>query len=242
MQKNVVVAQQISHSDHGRGKIRNVSLAVPEKEIFALIGLSGSGKTSLLKLLSGFEQPERGILALFGNPEPSFEEYRRVGSVLESGGFYEKISANANLKMKALALGNYKRELTREAIRITGLEKVARKRVISYSEEQKIRLGIAMAIIGSPKLLLLDEVLDSISGKEREELLKLIKKLNQKYGLTVLITSQDAQTVQKIATWYGVIRKGMMTAQFPAEQLAQYQHELIELQSRQKGEEEGKQR
>lgn len=99
-------------------------------------------------------------------------------------GFYENMSGRANIKMKALAFGNYKRELLWEAVRITEMEDIVRKRVRSYTQEQKIRLGIAMAIVGSPKMLLLDEALDHVSQKERGNLVKLIKLLNRKYGLT----------------------------------------------------------
>lgn len=218
MQKNAIVAQQLYHSSHGNVLIRNVSIAVPEGEIYAVVGEDGCGKTSLLKILSGFEKPERGILALFGNPNPSLEEYRKVGVVPEQGGFYERMSGKANLKMKSLAFGNYTKERIQEAVRITGLEKMARRRAKSYNAEQKVRLGIAMAVIGSPKILLIDEKLDGISQEERAEIAKILKRLNKKYRLTIVIATREIQNVREIATWYGMMRKGVVTTQFPEEQ------------------------
>ena len=123
------------------------------------------------------------------------------------------MSGRANIKMKALAFGNYKRELLWEAVRITGLEDIVRKKVKSYTQEQKIRLGIAMAIVGSPKLLLLDETLDHVGQKERENLVKLVKILNRKYGLTILISSSHPQTAQIIGTSYGIMKKGTLLMQ-----------------------------
>ncbi len=106
-----------------------------------------------------------------------------------------------------------KRELLWEAVRITGLEDIVRKKVKSYTQEQKIRLGIAMAIVGSPKLLLLDETLDHVGRKERENLVKLVKILNRKYGLTILISSSHPQTAQIIGTSYGIMKKGTLLMQ-----------------------------
>lgn len=213
MRKNVVIAQRLYYSKNGRAFVQNGNLAVSEKEIFVLIGPEGSGKTSLFQLLSGCLKPEKGMLVLFGNPMPFFKEYRRVGMVQAEKGFYENMSGRANIKMKALAFGNYKRELLWEAVRITGLEDIVRKKVKSYTQEQKIRLGIAMAIVGSPKLLLLDETLDHVRQKERENLVKLVKILNRKYGLTILISSSHPQTAQIIGTSYGIMKKGTLLMQ-----------------------------
>ena len=210
MRKNIVIAQRLYYSKHGRVFVQNGNLAVSEKEIFVLIGPQGSGKTSLFQLLRGCLRPEKGMLVLFGNPMPSFKEYRRVGMVQAEKGFYENMSGRANIKMKALAFGNYKRELLWEAVRITEMEDIVRKRVRSYTQEQKIRLGIAMAIVGSPKMLLLDEALDHVSQKERGNLVKLIKLLNRKYGLTILISSSNPQTAQIIGTSYGIMKKGTL--------------------------------
>lgn len=213
MRKNVVIAQRLYYSKNGRAFVQNGNLAVSEKEIFVLIGPEGSGKTSLFQLLSGCLKPEKGMLVLFGNPMPFFKEYRRVGMVQAEKGFYENMSGRANLKMKALAFGNYRKELIEEAVQITGLEKVMRKKVKSYTQEQKIRLGIAMAIVGSPRLLLLDEPFAHISEKEREDLLKMIKGLNRKYGLTILISASDPQSVKRVGTSYGMIKRGVLAMQ-----------------------------
>lgn len=213
MRKNVVIAQRLYYSKNGRAFVQNGNLAVSEKEIFVLIGPEGSGKTSLFQLLSGCLKPEKGMLVLFGNPMPFFKEYRRVGMVQAEKGFYENMSGRANLKMKALAFGNYRKELIEEAVQITGLEKVMRKKVKSYTQEQKIRLGIAMAIVGSPRLLLLDEPFAHISEKEREDLLKMIKRLNRKYGLTILISASDPQSVKRVGTSYGMIKRGVLAMQ-----------------------------
>ena len=129
MRKNIVIAQRLYYSKHGRVFVQNGNLAVSEKEIFVLIGPQGSGKTSLFQLLRGCLRPEKGMLVLFGNPMPSFKEYRRVGMVQAEKGFYENMSGRANIKMKALAFGNYKRELLWEAVRITEMEDIVRKRV-----------------------------------------------------------------------------------------------------------------
>ncbi len=218
MRKHIVVAQRLYYSKKGRPWIQNGNLAVLEREIFVLIGPEGSGKTTLFQLLSGCIKPERGILALFGNPTPSFKEYRKVGFVQEDEGFYENMSGRANLKMKALAFGNYRKELIEEAVQITGLEHIVRKKVKSYTQEQKIRLGIAMAIVGSPRLLLLDEPFAHIFEKEREDLLKMIKRLNQKYGLTILISASDPQSVKHVGTSYGMIKKGVLAMQSQSRQ------------------------
>ncbi|MDO4454911.1 MAG: ATP-binding cassette domain-containing protein [Eubacteriales bacterium] len=215
MRKNVVIAQRLYYSKHGRVFVQNGNLAVSEREIFVLIGPKGSGKTSLFQLLSGCLKPEKGMLVLFGNPMPSFKEYRRVGMVQAEKGFYENMSGRANIKMKALAFGNYKKELLWEAVRITEMEEIIRKKVRSYTQEQKIRLGIAMAIAGSPKLLLLDEALDHVGQKERGNLVKLIKLLNRKYGLTILISSSNPQTAQIIGTSYGIMKKGTLLMRPP---------------------------
>lgn len=225
MQKNAIVAQQLYYSRYGKVMVRNGNLVVPEQEIYVLVGPDGCGKTSLVHLLSGMEKPQRGILALFGNPEPSMQEYRKIGTIFEKGGFYDTMSAKANLKMKALAFGNYKKELIQAALRITGLEKIARKRIKSYSNAEKVKLALAMAIIGSPKLLLVDEVLDGLSKEEKNDILRILKGFQKKYKMTILITSREMDSVQEIATWYGIMEKGSVISQFPAQELGNNQEE-----------------
>lgn len=149
---------------YGKHKvINNVNLSVKKGEIYGLIGRNGAGKTTILRLISGLSYPTEGNIYLFEkNNHDMIYMQNRVGILIESLGIYPNMSAQENLKLKCLAKGISSKRYITELLESVGLSTVDNKKVKHFSVGMKQRLGIALALIGDPELVLLDEPINGL--------------------------------------------------------------------------------
>lgn len=212
--------------------VDRVSLHVKKGEIYGLIGRNGAGKTTILKMLSGLARPSEGEISLFGKDGKETKELRgRIGTLIENPGIYANMSAYENLKIKCLAMGVQDKNVIGEVLKIVGLEKTGKKRVKNFSLGMKQRLGIALALIGNPDLVILDEPINGLDPQGIVEIREVIEVLNKEQGITFIISSHILEELSKIATKYGIIHNGVLLQEMTSEQLMEKCGEYIELQT-----------
>ena len=204
--------------------IDDLNMHVPQGSIYGFVGKNGAGKSTVMKMIDHLVRPTSGSISLFGSDSESEEANRiqRVGSLIESPGLLPDLSAYDNLMGKALALGlTDPGDSCQSMLRTVGLEDAKRKRVKKFSLGMKQRLGIALALLGSPDLLLLDEPFNGLDPEVTRELRNLIADINRLRGVTVVISSHVLDQLDRIVTDYGVIAHGHMVAEMSAEQVEQ---------------------
>lgn len=218
---------------YGRHKaVSGVNLHIRQGDIYGLIGRNGAGKTTLLKMLSGLAAPTEGEFSFFGKKGKEAQRYMsRIGTLIESPGIYPNMSAAENLNLKCIAMGVRKKDTVQKLLKTVGLEHTGRKRVRSFSLGMKQRLGIALALVGDPDLVILDEPINGLDPQGIAEVRETLSKLNKEQNITFLISSHILEELSKIATNYGIIHDGVLLREMTREELIAECSERIELKT-----------
>ena len=195
--------------------VNNVNLSVRKGEIYGLIGRNGAGKTTILRLISGLAKPTNGSISLFGqNSRDSIYMQKHIGLLIETPGIYLDMSARDNVKLKCMAIGISNNSYIAELLKNVGLSAVDKKKVKCFSVGMKQRLGIALALVGNPELVILDEPTNGLDPQGIAEIREIIVQLNTEKNITFIISSHILGELSKIATCYGIIEKGELKRQF----------------------------
>lgn len=201
-----------------KAAVKNVTIKIREGEIYGFIGRNGAGKSTTLKMICGIAWPTEGEIRLFGKPVSDPVVRRRLGVLIESAGVYPHMTARQNVVMKAMCMGLADERSVDDVLRMTGLADVGKKKVKHFSMGMKQRLGVALALLGNPDLLILDEPINGLDPEGIRELRQLIWKLHEE-GKTILISSHILGELSKISTNYGIIKDGEMVEQLTREEL-----------------------
>ena len=205
---------------YGRKRaVDNLSFTIKQGEIYGFVGRNGAGKSTVMKMLAGLILPTAGDIEILGEHMKLGCTSRRLGALIENPGIHLALSGLDNVMVRALALGvpNAK-AMSLDALRLVGLENVARKRAKTYSLGMKQRLGLALALVGSPDLLL-DEPFNGLDPQGVRELRTTIVELAQLRNLTVFISSHVLDQLERMVTRYGVIRDGVLVRELTAEEV-----------------------
>ena len=213
--------------------VRDVSLAVPAGSVFGIVGKNGAGKSTLLKLVAGFMRQDAGTVSVLGRQLRPGESDPRIGALVEAPAVYGKLDAFENLMNRALVLGlPDPKKACREALELVGLDARTagdgRRRalwprgtyVADLSTGPRQRLGVALALIGNPELLLLDEPLSGIDPTGVSLLRDLLVRLNRERGVTIVVSSHVLADLERMCTHYGIMRDGALVRQLTSEELA----------------------
>ena len=202
--------------------VDHLDLRVEQGDIYGFIGRNGAGKSTTLKLLCGLARPTRGEALIFGKPIQDPVARRQVGALIEQPGLYPDLSGRENLRLYATLLGldSPVRQVD-EILETVGLSPKEKKPVKHYSMGMKQRLGVGVALLGGPDLLLLDEPINGLDPEGIREMRELLLRLNRERGLTILVSSHILGELSKIATRYGIIQQGRMVEQITAAELEQ---------------------
>ena len=207
----------------GKMVINHVNMHIPESSIYGFVGENGSGKTTIMRLLTGLAEPSAGSFTLFGvdNKDKKIYEVRQqISAIVEATSLIPSMTARDNMVYQELYLGIKQTEEERmELLKKVHLEEVGEKKVKNFSLGMKQRLGIALALMNHPKLMLLDEPMNGLDPEGIAELRELLIELNQKEGITVLISSHILSELEKIASCYGFISHGKLLEEITAEGL-----------------------
>ena len=210
----------------------NINIHIPEGEIYGLIGRNGAGKTTLLKMISGLSSATEGEFSLFGyTGNERMQVMNRIGTLIENPGIYPNLSAAENLKLKCIALGVRNRTVIPELLEKVGLADTGKKPAGKFSLGMRQRLGIALALVGEPDLVILDEPINGLDPQGIAEVRETIEKLNREQGITFIISSHILEELSKIATKYGIIHNGNLIKELTSEELMIECSERIELKT-----------
>ena len=201
--------------------VRDVNLHIREGQIYGLIGRNGAGKTTIMRIISGLAVPTRGSYSLFGKTGLEMRKMlKNVGVRIENPGLYPKLSAQENLKIKCIGMGIRPDGYVENLLKTVGLENTdAKKGAGSYSLGMRQRLGIALALVGDPKMIILDEPINGLDPQGIAEVRETVSRLRDERGITVMISSHILDELAKVADAYGVIHEGTLLDEFSAEQL-----------------------
>ncbi len=199
---------------HGRKVVNNVSLKVPEGSIFGFLGPNGAGKTTTIRLLTGMLENDRDNISIYGkslkkNLPAIFEG---IGSLIETPSLYLHLNARDNLKV-ITRLRKMDEKRVDEVLQVVGLYNDRKRKAKEYSLGMKQRLGLAMALLPDPSLLILDEPANGLDPAGIIEIRELLKRLNKDHGKTIFVSSHLLNEVEKTCTHVGIIHKGVMQFQ-----------------------------
>lgn len=207
------------------GKFKSLdelSIHIPKGAIYGLVGKNGAGKTTLIRVVCGLQEPTKGSYLIYGvkNTAKSIcKSRRRMGAVVETPAIYMDMTAEDNLKQQCLILGVPTYDSVPDILKLVGLNHTGKKKTRNFSLGMKQRLGIAVALVGNPDFLILDEPINGLDPQGIIELRELILKLNREFQITVLISSHILDELARLATHYGFIDKGHLVKEISADEL-----------------------
>ena len=196
-------------------RVTNLALQVPEGSIYGFLGPNGAGKSTTLKMILGLVRPTQGEIQVFGQPMNRGNRIavlRQVGSLIESPSYYGHLTGEENLRIVQTLRGLPPKAI-REVLEIVRLEGQRGKKVCHYSLGMKQRLGIATALLGYPKLLILDEPTNGLDPAGIQEMRELIRDLPSRFGMTVVVSSHLLSEIDQMADTVGIIREGVLVFQ-----------------------------
>ena len=210
--------------------VNHVDIHVKRGAIYGFIGRNGAGKTTFLRMISGLAKPTSGEIELFGYRNEELKQVRsRISCLIEAPGLYGNMSAYDNLAIKCQLFGMKNRTYIDNILQTVGLSDVGRKKVKHFSLGMKQRLGIGLALVGEPDLLLLDEPINGLDPQGIAEMRDTILKLRDEQNMTIIISSHILEELSKIATHYGIIHNGNLLQELTREELLERCSERIQI-------------
>ena len=194
---------------------KDINIHVREGEIYGLIGRNGAGKTTVMRMISGLSKPTSGTYQMNG------ENKFGVGVLIESPGIYPNMSADENIRLKCIAMGCYSKGYVDKLLRTVGLENVGKKKAGSFSLGMRQRLGIGLALVGDPKMIVLDEPINGLDPQGIVEVRQTLETLKESKGITIMISSHILDELGKLADSFGIIHGGRLIDEFTIDELAE---------------------
>lgn len=199
-----------------------VSLHIRKGDVYGLIGRNGAGKTTILKMICGLSRPSAGSVTFMGKSGAELAgEMHKIGSLIETPGLFPKMSAYQNLKIKCIMCGKNDDRYIKSLLKQVGLENVGKKPTQSFSLGMKQRLGIALALVGDPEFVVLDEPINGLDPQGIAEMREIIHRLSKEQGLTVIVSSHILDELAKVADSFGIISDGRLIDEFTTEELSE---------------------
>ena len=218
----IMQTQNLTKTYGKKDAAKDININIREGEIYGLIGRNGAGKTTIMRMISGLSNPTSGTYSLFGKTGSEMRKMmNKVGVLIEHPGLYPKRSARENLKIKCMGMGvDYKNGSIDELLKIVGLENVSdKKKAGEFSMGMRQRLGIALALVGEPSMIILDEPINGLDPQGIVEVRHTLEQLRDEKGITIMISSHILEELAKLADSYGIIHEGKLIEQFTNDEL-----------------------
>jgi len=211
-----------------KAAVNKVDLNVKRGDIYGFIGKNGAGKTTLIRMAAGLASPTDGSLQLFESADLN-NQRKKLGTMIENPAVYPNMTAKQNLQHYCILLGLEVKDTVTQMLTLVGLEDTGKKKAKNFSLGMKQRLAIAIALLGNPEFLMLDEPINGLDPTGIKEIRELILKLNKEKKITILISSHILGELSKIATCYGVINNGLLVDQFTKKELEERCSQALEI-------------
>ena len=231
--ENILETNQLEETYHHFKAINDLNMHIAKGAIYGVIGKNGAGKTTLIRLICGLQNPTNGTYTIYGIPNTDkqiLDVRKRMGAIIETPSIRLDATAEDNLKEQYRIMGLPSFDNLQEILKLVGLMDTGKKKAKHFSLGMKQRLGIAIALVGNPDFLILDEPINELDPEGIIEIRELILKLNKERGITFLISSHYLDELSKIATNYGFIENGHMMQEIPKEELEKKCKKRLELE------------
>jgi len=217
---NAIEIRNLTKNFGQKQALKGLDMTVPQGAIYGFIGENGSGKSTTEKLICGLLVPSGGGIKLFGRDYTDPDVRARIGVLIEAPGCFPNLSVWDNMLLQAANLGiKSAQEEVRKVLKTVRMEGSASNKFKNCSLGMKQRIGIAMALLGNPALLVLDEPINGLDADGMRIMREVLLGITKNYNCTVLISSHILGELEKIATHYGIVRGGKMIAEMTAEEL-----------------------
>ena len=228
----VIETNQLSKKYSKNLVVNSVDMHVERGKIYGLLGKNGAGKTTTMCMLLNLTYPSGGEIYLFGKDpgKCSDEIYSKIGSIIETPGFYENLTAYENLKIISRIRGDYDPYQINSVLKMVNLDNEKSKKFRDFSLGMKQRLGIAAAIMHSPELLILDEPINGLDPFGIREIRNLLKRLSHEFGITILISSHILSEIENIADVIGFMDRGVLIEEISREDLYDRLDKFVEFE------------
>ena len=220
---NIVETQGLTKIYSGKAVVDGVNMHIPEGSIYGFVGENGSGKTTIMRMLTGIARPSKGTYTLCDvkSTSPKISSTRKqISAIVETVSFIPTMNATDNIKYQELYLGiKLSKQERADLLKSVHLHEVGKKKVGNFSLGMRQRLGIALALMNKPRFMLLDEPMNGLDPQGIAELRDLLIKINREQHITILISSHILSELEKIATCYGFISHGKLIEELSVEEL-----------------------
>ena len=215
--ETVLRTQSLTKRFREKVAVNKVNITIERGDIYGFIGKNGAGKTTTMKLILGLNFPDEGKIEYFGGTPPE-KACRKIGSLIEAPGLYKNCTAYENMKRFSILSGGTDKEI-KDRLRLVGLGNTGNKKAGEFSLGMRQRLGIAIALLGDPEFLILDEPINGLDPEGIREIRDVIVSLNRERGVTFLISSPLLDELAKVVTKYGILSGGVLQEEITAKQL-----------------------
>lgn len=213
----IIETKELVKQFPGKLAVDHISMHVKKGDIYGFIGKNGAGKTTTMKLILGLLEPTEGSIFLYGSDK--LDQHRiKIGSLIEAPGLYKNCTAFEIMKRFSILYGGTDQEI-KELLELVGLGNVKKRKAGVFSLGMKQRLGIAIALLGNPEILILDEPINGLDPAGIKDIRDIIIKLNKERGVTFLISSHILDELSKVATRYGIVHDGVLVEEIDADVL-----------------------
>lgn len=210
--KEIIRSYDLTKKFSNKTIVDNVNMTINKGQIYGFLGRNGAGKTTTLRMLMGLISPTKGEYELFGKKMSNRDVLGRIGSIIETPGFYPNLTARENLDIHRRMMGISNKEYIEEALELAGLQNfdIKKKKVKKFSLGMKQRLGLARALLHKPELLILDEPTNGLDPVGIKEIRETLLTLNKERELTIIVSSHILGEIQQLATNIGIIHNGKL--------------------------------
>ncbi len=211
--------------------VNKLNMNVKKGEIYALLGRNGAGKTTTLRMIMGLLKPTSGEVRIFGEKlnTNNSKVFQRIGALIEAPSFYENLTAQENLELIASLRGIHNENAINSALILVGLESENKKKVGKFSLGMKQRLGIALALMHEPELIILDEPTNGLDPIGIQQIRVLIRDLCNQKNTTFLISSHILSEVEQLADRIGIIEKGNLLEETYMDDIGKYNRHYVKM-------------